>query len=289
MKIFEYSSRVKTHKTSELMFMVTHLQTSLEDLSNTLIRIEDSHVGLEAKAAEWVISKSVVREVSKVVRLDSKRPYADIIEKTLTAAKAISKSLEKEINSAKEKVWNGHTLTFKQAAVLDTINTLENWVDYTYLSFECLIGDVGDANLNKADRDILNGTLKYYTNVTMEYVKGFRHWEEEFQKVADVVISESTEAIVETSDKLIVRMTSNNIGLHKLNPKFWYDLGRSRYDLGRLQTLNRYNEQLNMMINLAQAKANGEQDAGLENQIEIYRNEINMNRAKQEEIIKRYE
>lgn len=289
MKISDYSKRVKTHKTSELLFMTTHIVTALEDLSNTLIRIEENHLGLEAKAAEWAISKSVTREVSKVMRVNSRRPYADIISRILGTSAAICKELEAEISRSKEKIWNGNTLTFKQAAVLDTINALENWIDYTYLSFEVLIADGFGEHLTKADHALLNGTLRYYTNISMEYAKGPAEWTKEFYKVADIVVSDETEAVVETSDKLITRMTSNNIGLHRLNPKFWYDLGRSRYDLGRLESLNRYNEQLNMMINLANTKKNGEEDAVLENQIKVYRDEININRAKQEEIISRYE
>lgn len=289
MKISEYSARVKTHKTSELLFMVTHIKTALEDLSNTLVRIEDSHLGLEAKANEWAISKSLIREVSKVMRVNAKAPYADVISTVIRTANGICKTLEGELNQSKETVWHGATLTFKQVAVLDTINALENWIDYTYLSFDVLISEGFGEKLTKADHTLLNGTLRYYTLITMEYAKGINVWLRDFERVANLPVSEDAEAVVETSEKLIAKMSSNQIGLHKLNPKFWYDLGRSRYDLGRLDSLNRYNEQLNMMINLAVTKQGGEQDALLENQITVYRDAINRNRAKQEEIISRYE
>ncbi|UYE93490.1 hypothetical protein [Shewanella phage FishSpeaker] len=289
MKIFEFSNRVKTHKTSELLFMLTHLRTSVEDLSNTLVRIEESHLGIEAKAAEWMVSKSLMREVAKVLRMDTKRPYCNVMEHCFRTIDAVCKELEKEITHSKEKVWNGATLTFKQAAVLDTINALENWVDYTYLCFDVLVGEGFGSSLSKSDLDLLNGTLRYYTGLTFEYSKGISAWKAEFDNVAEVVVTEENESVIEVSDKLRTRLTSNSIGIHKLNPKFWFDLGRSRYDLSRLEALNRYNEQLNMMINLANTKKSGGDDAVLENQINVYRNQININRAKQEEIVKRYE
>lgn len=289
MRISEYSKRVKTHKASDLLFMLTSAKSSLEDIANTLNRVESSDLGIEAKATSWAISKSVTREVSKVYRLDTRSPYLHLLKKSVSNASQICDILSNEISSIKEKVWHGETLTFKQVAILDNINSLENWVDYTYLTLDVLISEGFGENLNKADRDILNGTLSYYTSLTMSYVKNPSDWKQELDKVPEVEVSEENEGVINASDKLISAMSNNQIGIHRLNPKFWFDLGRSRYDLGRLEALNRYNEQLNMMINLANSKKSGDNDATLESQIEVFRGEINRNRAKQEEIVKRYE
>lgn len=295
MKIFEYAKKIKTVSTKELVESLRVNDVSLAEYIEAVERIQAEGISLDVAADSWHITKPFIRVGAVSLNHRIKPTYLNIVKFAAEKAKHINAILLKEVENSKERVWDGSTITFKQVAILDEISALESWIDYTGMCLDTLITQTHskspiESNLSKADIKHLNGTNKLYVEKTRDLLINTSSFEVELGNIAELEVSEEHEDIIENGEnKIRSKLTNKGLGIHHLNPKYWYDLQLSKYHLYRLDVLRQNNETLSMGINLAIQKKAGEEDPHLENQIEMQREIINKNRAKMEQIVRKYD
>lgn len=295
MKASEYARKVKRIKKSALLTSVEIAITASSNLMDSIIRLEEEKLDLNGLAESWNVSKSVKTEVSKNFRLPSGFGYSNILTQCINANQLILDEVKHYLEKDKDSIWDSATLTFKQVAILDTIDKIDTWNDYTMLSLDVLVSKLNNGNkqfgshLTKADLSYLDGTLPYYRTLTLELYRGAKFYIDELNAVADIEASDENEAVIEEGvSKITATLRNSGIGVHRLNPKFWYDLQRSKYNLTKIENLRKENETLAMTINLAIEKLNGDENPMLEAQIEVSTALIQKNKAVIDQIVGSY-
>ena len=294
MNIFEYVKGVKTFKKNELITKLTTLTVASNDLISNLERMVANKVDLSHEINQWVITKSIVRELDNngyrgVGFVGATRGSCETIV-------SLVPGLTKRVNGYKDEVWDGKLLTLRQVNILNLMEHMEYWLKYTNMVYNVLL-DLNNQSvttpekaLDKADLKLVNGTLEFYKSVTLDLLKGSRRLLEGLDDLPDVEVNETSLAVLEATDpKAAPDYLKRGFGVHLLNPKYWISLANMNLNIARIEKMRRDNELFAMKISKAVNMKNGVNDAEIDRQIEVLQDEIIKNVNTIETIERRYE
>ena len=295
MDILSYTGKVKTFNENELYGLLAAIQVSTNDLLANIDQIKANNLVAEVNAAAdgWVITKSITKSLHDKGYRGS--TFLNNVEFGLSANKILVVGLEKLVREYRTKIWDGKLVTLRQANILNMVEHIHFWVDYTSKILDVVL----TINLNKADpskylsahdQKWLAGTIDYYKHFTSELLKGSKAILATLDKVPDIDVSEvSLDVLETTSGKGSTDIVGKGFGIHNLNPMFWIGLGIKNINLARIENMRAKNQQHAMKISQAINKRDGTNDPQIDRQIEIYQDKIVRNEHEIEQIIKSYE
>jgi len=291
MKITEYVSNVQTFKKSELSQLVTVLQVNATDLLGNLERMHANKINLDTQVAQWAITKSVINE------LNNNGFRGVSFDKAVTSAVAtvadLSAALEKLISKDKDSVWDGKLLNLRQANILISIEQIDQFMKYTTLVYDVLISLHNKANqhvdntASKLDLRFLTQTLEYYKGTLLWLLKGSKAIIADLSNIPEIDVTEGSISVMEGSG-MKTMLTSQNLGVHHFNPKYWWKLNRMKNHVSEIEQIRLENERFAMKISQAVNQKNGTNDAELDDRIEDYQDRILKGTARIAEIDNMY-
>lgn len=293
MDILSYVKGVKTFKKRELVDQLTALGVIANDLSSNITRMEVNKIDLSHEMGQWAVTKSIARELDNTGYRGI--GYQHAVKTSLTTVAALVAGMIKMVQSHKDETWSGKLLDLRQANLLNLIEHMSHWVKYTSLVYDVLLtmknGGSKDADqlLAKADIRFINQTVEFYKGTFVQLLKGSRIILDGLMAIPEVEVSESSIAVMEATEEAgKSKLLQQGFGIHQINPVFWYQLNKMNLNLARIDKARRDNEIFAMKITQAVNQKNGVSDADLENQIEIYQDEIIKNVALIESIEAQY-
>lgn len=293
MDILSYVKGVKTFKKRELVDQLTALGVIANDLSSNITRMEVNKIDLSHEINQWAITKAVSRELDNIGYRGVGFQHA--VKTGLDNVQALVLALSKVVQSHKDETWSGKLLDLRQANLLNLIEHMSHWVKYTGLTYDVLLtmknGGTKDPEklLAKTDTRFINQTLEFYKGTTAMLLKGSRVILDGLMAIPEVEVSETSIAVMEATEEAgKSQLLKQGFGIHQINPVFWYQLNKMNLNLARIDKARRDNEIFAMKITQAVNQKNGVDDADLENQIEIYQDEIIKNVALIESIENQY-
>jgi len=293
MDILSYVKGVKTFKKRELVDQITALGVVATDLTANITRMEANKIDLGHEINQWMITKSITRELDNVGFRGVGFQHA--VKTSLTTVSALVLGLTKMVQSSKDEIWDGKLIDLRQANLLNLIEHLTHWVRYTGLVYDVLItmknkGDrEAEKTLAKADLRFINQTIEFYKGSTVMLLKGSRIILDNLMAIPEVEVSETSIAVMESTEGAeMASLIQQGFGIHQINPVFWYKLNKMNLNLARIDKARKDNEVFAMKITQAVNQKNGVDDADLDHQIEIYQDEIIKNVALIESIEKEY-
>lgn len=293
MDILSFVKNVKTFKKSQLIDKLSALQVITRDLEANLERLTVNKISLDHQINQWAVTQSVVKHLDNSGYRGV--GYLRMVTGNLTTLSALYPSLIKLVQQNKDEIWDGKILNLRQANLLNLIEHIEHWLKYTTLSFDVLMSLHNKATTSpelaasKADARWLNGTLEFYKGTCLELLKGSRLILQALEAVPEIEVSETSVAVLESTEgKDKLDMLKKGFGVHQLNPLFWFGLANMKYNLAVIEKARRDNELFAAQISRAVNQKNGVNDAALDEQIEVYRDEIIKNVALMERIENSY-
>lgn len=281
MEIIDYTRNVKSHKKSDILNQVDAIQVNATGLLANLSMLEESNVDVTPAAEKWVIPRGIIRHLeNQGFRGNS---FIKVVMQCINTVNAVLPEIRKEIKGYNEEIWDGKTISLKQANILNLIEYLNFWVNYSAEVSDTLVtmtskNTDAEKTLSKHDSRWINGTEDFYRSFTVTLLKGGRSITENLKRIQDLDVDQTTVDVLAGSEgEAAVSMLSKGFGIHHLNPVFWFDLGKSKVNLRRIENMRKKNEQFAMKISQAINLRNGTSDPQLQRRIEIYQNEIIQN------------
>lgn len=295
MDILSYTGKVKTFNEGELHTFMAGITVTTNDLLANIENLKANNLAGEFdKAAEsWHLTKGIHKYISdKGFRGSSL--LADF-EFGLAAIKHVMPGLEKMVRGYNTKVWDGKLVTLRQSNILNLLEYINYWLEYTSKVFDvCLTIHLNKTDpgkyLSVHDQKWMQGTADFYKHFTVELMKGGRILLQTLEKIQDVEVSEVSLGVLEaTTGKGTTDMVGKGFGIHNLNPMFWIGLGMKNINLMRIDNMRARNQQHAMKISQAINRRDGTNDPQIDREIEIYQEKIIKNEHAIESIIKDYE
>ena len=283
MNIVEYSKGVKTHKETEIIGSLQIIQVGLKDLNDNLNRLRIDEINLIPYSEQWVVTKSIMKTIYKSGVVPNSYTIIDVIQYGLESGLKVVEELIARVKAYRAKVWDGSVITARQANILNTIEHLNFWNDYSYMLLDVLITQYSqnkDAEhyLNKADTRWINGTREFYTDFSIELCRGSKEVMRRIDATVELEVDETAMDVIESTKGRPSVAAMKGFGIHLVTPMFWIGVIKEKIDLFRIDNMRRNNEMFAMKIEQAVNKKNGADDAKLDRQIEIYQNAIIKNR-----------
>lgn len=296
MNITDFSKRVKTFKKKDIVSSLQTIQVGARDLSDNLTRMA-AVVDIATASEQWVLTKGIAQRARKAGVIPSSYVLQDLLEFNALTVYKLSDFLIKEVNKY-DSIWDGKLLTVRQANILNMIEYLSFWVDYTNGVLEVLITLSTDKGVNPESvvtKDFyrwLSGTSPFYASFNIQLASGSKEIEKAINQLPETDVDENTIAVLQEStglrDMSVVK-TEHGFGIHSINPIFWSSVLWSKVQLVRIDRMRASNEILAMKINQAINRKNGVNDAALDKQIEVYQDAIIKHTAKIKDIEAAYE
>lgn len=291
MKITEYVNNVQTFKKSELIRLITVLSVGSTDMAGNLERILANKVNLDTQAAQWAVTKSVIRDLDN----NGYRGigFTKAILSALQTVSTLTSFLETAVQKDKDQTWDGKLINLRQANILMSIEQLDHWMKYTSLMLDVLLSlnnqstKTGDDSVSKLDLRFLTQTLEYYKGTLLWLLKGSKAIMLDLANIPEVDVTESSIGVMEGSG-MTTLLTSQSLGMHSFNPKYWWKLNRMKRHVEEIEDIRLINERFAMKITQAVNLRNGTNDAELEERIEDYQNRILRGHARIAEIDNMY-
>lgn len=291
MKITEYVNNVQTFKKNELIRLITVLSVAASDMAGNLERMQANKVDLGVQIAQWAVTKSIARDLDnngyRGVGFNKAMLSALQTVGTLTAF------LETFVQKDKDQTWDGKLINLRQANVLMTIEQLDHWMKYTSLMYDVLFSmnntstQSPDSSVSKLDLRFLTQTLEYYKGTLLWLLKGSKAIITDLGNIPEVDVSEASISVMEGSN-MSTLLTSQALGVHSFNPKYWWKLNRMKRHVEEIEDIRLINERFAMKITQAVNLRNGTNDADLDERIEDYQNRILKGQARIAEIDSMY-
>lgn len=295
MDILSYTGKVKTFSDSELHTHLAAITVGINDLLANIDQIKaNNFLGQFDEASNsWVLTKSILKHLQdKGFRGSS---LLSDIEFGLSAMKMVVPGIEKMVRSYNTKIWDGKLVTLRQANILNVVEYINFWVEYTNKIVDvCLTMILNKVDPNKYlsvhDQKWMTGTQDFYKHFTTELLKGSKVLLTTLDKVPDVEVSEvSLDVLESTAGKGTTDLVGKGFGIHNLNPAFWIGLGIKNLNLTRIDNMRAKNQQHAMKISQAINRRDGSNDPQIDREIEIYQEKIIRNENTIEHIIRSYD
>lgn len=282
MDIINYASKVKTFKSSEILMLVQSLEVGGGDLIGKVELVKANSIDLDKEIETWFVTKSIQKNLSAN---GFKTSLLNAIEFNARCITLITPDLKVLVSGYKEKVWDGKLLTIKQANILNTIEMFTFWVNYSQSLLDVLVTmgnekTTPEKYMTGFDYKHINDTKPLYEQLSVELMKGSKHFIRRLEALHDVPVEDTTVGILEeTEGKDQVDLLRKGFGIHLITPIFWVSLMRSKLQLSRIEQMRRKNEQFAMKISQAINLKQGNEDPQLDRRIEIYQEAIIKNEA----------
>lgn len=295
MDILSYTGKVKSFTEQELYAFMASLQVSVNDLTSNLENVRANNLGndFDQAAESWMLTKSILKYASDKGFRNTNT--LGTLQFGLSAIAFILPGIDKLIKGYRTKIWDGQIVTLRQTNILNLIEYINFWVDYTNKLVDVILTmqlNKTDPNkyLSVHDQKWLLGTQDFYKQFTVELLKGGRIMVQSLEKIPDVEVNEvSLDVIESTQGKKSMDLLERGFGIHNLNPVFWIGLGRKNINLARIENMRKKNQTHAMKISQAVNKRDGTNDPQIDHQIEVYQEKIILNEAAIANIIKEYE
>lgn len=294
MNILEYAKGVKSVKDIELIGTLSAVTIGLGDLKENTKKLGLVDIDLDVLGERWVLTKSIMKGVKQDGSIPGNVVFTQMLLLGADAAISTATQLQDMVRKYNQKVWSGHTLTIRQTNILNTVEQLEFWYNYSNTLLDALITQHNqnidpERYISKADARWLNGTKDFYVDVTKMLMKGSAHIVGVLKNMEDMEVDADTVDVLESNKGLSsVQLSTRGFGIHTVNPVYWFDSIKEKVDLWRIDNMRRNNDTFAMKINQAVNKKNGQNDPQLDRQIEVYQEAIIKNRAKIADIIDSY-
>ncbi|ASU03606.1 hypothetical protein RISINGSUN_64 [Erwinia phage vB_EamM_RisingSun] len=294
MNILDYAKRVKSVKDVELLGTLSTVTVGLQDLKENLKKMDLANIDISALGERWIVASSIMKGVKQDGSIPGNMILTEMLDMGADSAISTAAELQVLIKKYNQKVWSGHTLTIPQTNILNMIEHLEFWTNYSSMLVDVLLTQYNQATapdryMTKADVRWINGTKDFYVDFSKQLMKGSRHIISILKSMDELEVEEDVVDVLESSKGIkSVSVATRGFGIHNVNPLYWYDSIKEKVDLWRIDNMRRNNEMFAMKINQAINKKNGQNDPQLDRQIEVYQDEIIKNRAKIESIIESY-
>lgn len=291
MDALTYSRGVKTFKQTEICESLLNLTVANNDLQANIQRIVNE-LDLSRQIDQWVVTKGTDKFLRTVT--GSNRGFTEFVLGACATIQSLLPALLTEVKSFNEAVWDGKLINLRQANLLNLIEYLTYWIDYTRMVYDVLITMVNKDTdpghiLDKVDLRWINGTEQFYRRFFSDLLKGSKSILADLREIPEVEVSEVSLGILEGSNgSNSVDLLQQGFGIHLANPIFWVGLLWSKINIMRIEQMRRKNETFAMKISQAINLKNGGEDPQLEHRIEVYQNEIIKNQAAIERIEKSY-
>lgn len=293
MDIFSYAKNVKTHKEGEILSQLDSILVNASGLQANLLMLKESNVDVSDAAGKWVIPRGVIRHLENQGFRGN--TYLQIVDQSISTITSLVPELRKLVKGYNENLWDGKTVGLRQINILNLIEHLNFWVNYSAEVSSALVtmsseNKPAERTLTKHDLQWINGTEDFYKTFTVTLLKGSRALLEHLKKIQDVNVDANTVDVLEGTDGSgAISLVSKGFGVHLINPVFWFDLGQSKINLRRIENMRKRNDQFAMKISQAINLRNGTNDPQLQRRIEIYQDEIVANEATIRHIEAQYE
>lgn len=276
MDILKYTSKVKTFKVSEVNMLIQGLDVGANDLLGKTELLKANSIDLSDVAESWFLTKSIQKQVSST---GFRSGLVAGIEFNARCITMMTSSLTKLVKDYNEKIWDGSTITIKQANIFNLVDLLTYWVKYSDSLLEVLLTmNNGDAapedQLTKFDYKHLNETMSLYTDLSVELMKGSKHILKDLESLPDAPVDEDTVEIINETGDAKTDLFNKGFGVHLITPVFWVELAISKIQIKRIEQMRRKNEQFAMKISQAINQKQGSDDPQLDRRIEIYQDAI---------------
>ena len=278
MDIFSYVGKVKAVKKNEILATIINVKVAGDDLKASLENLQSNNIDLSDQIEHWAITRSLKKSITGAGF--NARDLVGVSMHNLGAIDALTTELTKAVNSYKESLWDGKLMTVKQANLLNVIEFLNFWLRYTRMVYDVLLTmnnqKVDPARyLQPIDLKFINGTASFYTNFTIDLLRGAAMIMKNMNDLPDIEITQTSLDVMEsTGGKTQVDLLNKGFGIHLVNPVFWWGLGWSKIQGLRIEKMRRDNEYFAMKISQAINLRNGTNDPELDRRIEIYQDKI---------------
>lgn len=285
MDILNYVKGIPTFKKSSLLDRLSVTTVNANDLKNNIARMDANKIDLEKEINSWVISKSISRDLANGPYRGLSFNYA--MDHALSTVVSLCEGLNKIVSKDRHEVWDGKLLNLRQANILNLLEHVDHFLKYTTFVYDVLITQKNkktrdaDTYLQKADARFLAQTLEFYKGTLFFLLKGSDQIIKDLNKIPEIDVDETSLSVMEgTSSKDEMELVKNGFGVHNLNPVFWYKLGRMNMHVAEVEKARNENDTFAMKISQANNLRNGTNDAALDDQIEVYQDEIIKNVAR---------
>lgn len=297
MDILSYTGKVKTVTTAELFTLLAEIRVNTNGVLANIENIKANNLveDFDKYADQWILTKSI----SKAVQ-DKGFRGSTLLANVAYGLASISSGLDgldKLIKGQNEKVWDGKMLNLRQANILNFIEYIQFWVDYSSKIIDVVLSMIldkradGNHYLNGHDTKWLLGTADFYKHFTVELLKGSRAFLAKLEKIPSVELTSTSLDVLESTSggKDAVDIVGRGFGIHNINPMFWYGLAEKEINLKRIDSMRAKNQKHAMKISQAVNRRDGTNDPQIDREIEIYQKKIILNEAAIEQIIKGYD
>lgn len=291
MDALSYTAKVKTFKQSEICESLMNLTVANNDLQANIQRIVNE-LDLSNQMDHWVITKGTEKALKSAGVFH--KSFSNTVLNACATIAALVPALLIEVKSFKEELWDGKLINLRQANLLNLIEYLSFWIDYTRMVYDVLITmnnrsvEVG-AILDKVDLRWINGTEQFYRTFFIELLRGSKTILANLRDIPEVSVDETSLDVLEgTAGPGKIDLLQQGFGIHLANPIFWVGLLWKNINLMRIEQMRRKNETFAMKISQAINQKNGGSDPQLEYRIEVYQDEIIKNQAAIEKIENSY-
>lgn len=201
--------------------------------------------------------------------------------------------LRKRIADSQTKIYDKHTINFKQKGILDTISSINFWTRYASMVLDVTIDQATKPQelsklLTKVDFNFFNDTAKYFAHMTIKFCDSIKNLEAMIDNLSEELYDEVSEQIIEAQLGDGSTTVLKNLGPHQLNPLHWWKYAKMKKDVNRIQSNIETIQMLAMKIARLNNRNQGGGNPELDRQIETYQNAIIKKRAENAQIEARY-
>lgn len=288
MNILGYIKNVKEIKKNDLLASIRTEMDLLRQIQEIVQLMKTNKVKIDG--SDWVVPVSVNKQMHKVI--STSISTSTVIENGSASFMRVLDHLSKFVEKEKQNLWNGESLTIKQANVLTLLEQISFWSRYTELMLDGIISQQYDKDktpLTQADMSFLNKTLSYYVDITVMVARGADGVINKFNELLDgQATEEDMEILEETHGVDSVSPFERGLSIHHFLPMYWIRNMVMNFDLFRLKSMDDKNKYYSMKIAQIAARQRGENDPMIDYQIGIYQDKIIKNRATAERIRSKY-
>ncbi len=293
MELIDYAKNIKTFKQSEVISSIQNQLAFINGIQDTLDLVKSNNIDLSRSLDNWAVTNQITKEIHRV--LSPSMSYWELIKHNFGVIQTVLNFILNEISTDKTKLYDGNSITIKQANYFNIIEMASFWVKYTNLVIDILLSmenkeqkDATPAVVSKTDLAFVNKTRAYYSDLCIQFAEAPNTIIGHLKKMPDVPASENNIDVLMSSKGIDSVRAMRGIAIHLLTPMFWIKELKMEWDIKSIKSYHEDNQYNAMKIEQLNNKRNGKIDTTLDFQISKYQDKIQKNRYEIEKIEARY-
>lgn len=291
MNIIEFAKNTKTFNKNDVVKAMHTSLSFLETLNDPLREMKANDVSMEAI-------------LDRLGRLNLKRELLSPLPNGITAASVyaaavsggqlVIKACIQEMQSSRNNIIDGSTMTIRQANTLMISSAIDLWVDYTnrlmQYGMSAMLSDK-PIKLDKPDESFFITNESFYVDVTRMLFEGSGIIIKRLKALPEMPVEESTVNVLESTKgkDAVLAMPVRNWAPHQFLPVYWINLGVMEFDLWRIKVHAQRIESNSMKIQQLQDKQLGDPSPANERAIQRYEDLIIKSQDRIESIQRSYD